>query len=92
MRDRELPWLQSMLPVSYDDTAEHGPLLGLTFLNLQLPVRHRVPAYSAWMLEQDMTPAYVYLGKVLRLLQWSNPRQLWSLKNPPDLFALDAID
>jgi hypothetical protein len=91
-RDRELPWLQSMLPVAYDDTAEHGPLLGLTFLNLQLPVRHRVPTYSAWMLGQDMTPAYAYLAKVLKLLQWNDPRQLWSLKNPPDLFALDAID
>ena len=92
LRDRELPWLQSMLPVAYDDTAEHGPLLGLTFLNLQVPVRHRAPSYSAWMLGQDMTPAYAYLAKVLKLLQWNNPRQLWSLKNPPDLFALDAID
>src|SRR5258707_1637457 len=92
LRDRELPWLQSMLPVAYDDTGEPGPLLGLTFLNLQLPVRHRVPSFSAWMLEQDMTPAYAYLAKVLRLLQWNNPRQLWNLKNPPDLFALDAID
>jgi Sulfotransferase family len=91
-RDRELPWLQSILPVAYDDTAEHGPLLGMTFLNLQMPVRYNMPSYAAWMLDQDLTPAYAYLEKVMKLLQWTTRGHFWNLKNPPDLFALNVIN
>lgn len=90
-RNREQPWLQSVLPVDYNDPAEHGPMLGLTFLNLQLPVRYHVPSYATWLSEQDLTPAYRYLEKVLKLLQSQSPGQFWNLKNPPDLFALDVI-
>ena len=88
----EMPWRQAILPNNHDDPAEHGILLGLTFLNLQLPTLYRVPSWEAWLLEQDLTPAYAYLAKLLKLLQWARPAAVWSLKLPPDLFALDAID
>ncbi|QTH21161.1 sulfotransferase [Rhizorhabdus wittichii] len=89
---KEMPWRQAILPNNYDDPAEHGILMGLTFLNLQLPTLYRVPSWEAWMMEQDLTPGYAYLARVLKLLQWAKPARFWSLKLPPDLFALDAID
>lgn len=89
---KEMPWRQAILPNNYDDPAEHGIIMGLTFLNLQLPTLFRVPSWEAWVTEQDLTPGYVYLARVLKVLQWGKPASYWSLKLPPDLFGLDAID
>lgn len=91
-RDAAMPWRRTILPVAFDDPSEHGVLLGLTFLNLQLPTLYRVPSYEAWLLAADMTPAYAYLARILRLLQAQRPAEYWNLKNPPDLFALEAIE
>lgn len=89
---KEMPWRQAILPNNYDDPAEHGIIMGLTFLNLQWPTLYRVPGWEAWVMEQDLAPAYEYLARVLKVLQWAKPARYWSLKLPPDLFALDAID
>lgn len=86
-----MPTVRSMLPVDATDPSEHGPLLGLTFRNLQAPSLYRIPGYTRWLLEADMRPAYAYMAQVLKLLQWKSPASHWNLKNPPDIFALDAL-
>lgn len=88
---RQMPWRQKILPNNHDDPAEHGQLLALTFLNLQWPTLYRVPSWTNWALRQDLTPGYAYLSRVLKVLQWAKPAARWSLKLPPDLFALDTI-
>ena len=90
-RDKAMPTLKTMLPVEAEDPSEHGPLLGLTFRNLQLPALYEAPSYTDWLLAADMTPAYAYFAKALKLLQWKTPGAVWNLKNPPDIFALDAM-
>jgi hypothetical protein len=90
-RDKAMPTLKTMLPVEAEDPSEHGPLLGLTFRNLQLPSLYDVPSYVDWLLAADMTPAYAYFAKALKLLQWKTPGAVWNLKNPPDIFALEAM-
>ena len=90
-RFRQMPWRQKILPNTYDDPAEHGLLMALTFLNLQWPTLYRIPSWTSWILQQDMTPGYDYLARVLKVLQWGKPAQRWNLKLPPDLFALDMI-
>ena len=90
-RDKAMPTLKTMLPVEAEDPSEHGPLLGLTFRNLQLPTLYNIPAYTDWLLKADLKPAYDYFAKVLKLLQWKTPGDYWNLKNPPDLFGLDAM-
>ena len=89
---KAMPWRQAILPNNFDDPAEHGVLLGHTFLNLHVPTLYRVPSYEAWLLEQDLTPGYAYLAKVLKLLQAQKPATFWNLKLPPDLFGIDAIE
>lgn len=86
-----MPWRQKILPNNHDDPAEHGLLMALTFLNLQWPTLFHVPGWTAWVLEQDLTPGYAYLRRVLKVLQWAKRAKRWSLKLPPDLFALDVI-
>jgi len=90
-RDKAMPTLKTMLPIEAEDASEHGPLLALTFRNLQLPALYDVPSYTEWLLAADMTPAYAYFAKALKLLQWKTPGAYWNLKNPPDIFALEAM-
>jgi len=88
---KDMPWRQKILPNNYDDPAEHGLLMALTFLNLQWPTLFRIPGWTEWALAQDLTPGYEYLARVLKVLQWAHPALRWNLKLPPDLFALDVI-
>ncbi len=88
---REQPELRGMLPVDAEDPSEHGPILGLTFQNLQWPSLWTVPSFTRWMIDSDLKPSYEYLHKVLKILQWKTPASHWNLKNPPDIFAVDAI-
>jgi hypothetical protein len=90
-RDKAMPTLKTMLPVEAEDPSEHGPILGLTFRNLQLPSLYDAPSYTDWLLQADMTPAYAYFAKALKLLQWKTPGAFWNLKNPPDLFSMEAM-
>jgi hypothetical protein len=47
--------------------------------------------YDAYMAKQDIAPALRYHQRVLKLLQWRNPRQHWVLKDPIHLDRLAAI-
>ncbi|MEO8605053.1 MAG: sulfotransferase [bacterium] len=55
-----------------------------------------VPAYRAWIDEQDFTPAYHHLRRTLQLLQWEKKRRgqqrgRWVLKTPAHLGYLDTL-
>jgi hypothetical protein len=50
-----------------------------------------VPTYSAWLSEQDWTPAYRRHRRNLALIGANDPDKRWVLKNPSHLFALDAL-
>lgn len=51
----------------------------------------RVPTWSAWLEQQDQTPAYAYLRRALRVLQADRPGQHWVLKTPHHLEWLDTL-
>jgi hypothetical protein len=86
-----MPALRTMLPVEAEDPSESGPILGLAFRSFHYPTQFNVPSYRDWLFKADMRPAYEYFAKVLKLLQWKTPAAWWNLKNPPDVFAMDAI-
>jgi hypothetical protein len=55
-----------------------------------------VPSYGRWLAEQDQTPAYRYLEKLLQLLQWQKKRaghlaERWVLKTPHHLGLADVL-
>ncbi|GIW39440.1 MAG: putative sulfotransferase [Candidatus Binatia bacterium] len=70
---------------------ENQDLLGQHFRTLHFDGMARVPAYVEWWLSCDMVPAYRHHRRVLKLLQWRCPPYRWNLKNPPDLFCLEAV-
>lgn len=50
-----------------------------------------VPAYSAWLAEQDWTDAYQRHKRNLQLIGMHDADRRWVLKNPSHLVALDAL-
>jgi len=52
----------------------------------------RIPGYSAWLLDADLTSTYLYERRVLKLLQWGFPGKPWRLKCPTHLLFLEHLD
>ena len=48
----------------------------------------QIPSYDGWVFQQPAEPTLRYLERVLKLLQWKNPRRHWVLKDP---MALDRM-
>ena len=85
------PELMAMNPTTVDDPTESYCYLRYCFTSLHFAGVYNVPSYEAWAVNCDMRPAYRYLLRVLKLLQWRRPPSRWNLKYPLDLFYLDAI-
>jgi hypothetical protein len=51
----------------------------------------QVPSYDAYIMQQDIEPALLWHKRVLKLLQWKNPRKHWVLKDPMHLDRTQAI-
>jgi hypothetical protein len=51
----------------------------------------QVPSYDAYIMRQDIEPHLRYHERVLKLLQWKNPRKHWVLKDPMHLDRMPAL-
>jgi len=51
----------------------------------------QVPSYDAYIMGQDIEPHLRYHERVLKLLQWKNPRKHWVLKDPMHLDRMPAL-
>lgn len=51
----------------------------------------QVPSYAQYMADQDPADAYHYEKRVLKLLQWRNPRRTWVMKSPYTLTHLPSV-
>lgn len=50
-----------------------------------------VPSFMNWLATADLTPAYEFHKRMLKLLQWKNPRRHWLLKSPSHLGYLPTL-
>jgi len=66
-------------------------LLDMSFMSQSAEATMRVPTYARWLEEQDHTPAYAYLRKLMQLLLWQQPAKRWVLKSPHHMEYLDVI-
>jgi len=78
-------------PVVAEAPEEEVILLDHTFLSTVAESILHVPSFAAWLEEQDQTPAYEYLRKMLQLLQWQARGDRWILKTPHHLEWLDTL-
>ena len=91
--NRVTPEIQAM-----HEFAGHLPIenIQLHCLNFRSPgwfnsFAGQAPTYLAYMSKQDNALIYRYEKRVLKFLQWKNPRKHWVLKNPYSILHLPDV-
>ncbi|MGE0388361.1 MAG: sulfotransferase [Gammaproteobacteria bacterium] len=92
-RTRLAPRMQAMHELGARIPAECGTAhTYFSFLSESVLGRYNLPAYDAYLTQRgDLRKAYGYHKRLLKLLQWKNPRRHWLLKSPPYLWHLDVL-
>lgn len=62
-----------------------------SFRSDNMPSKAPAGEYAAWLASADMKPALQYYARLLKLLQWRNPRKHWLLKSPSHLSYLPTL-
>jgi hypothetical protein len=87
----ENPEFMGVHYMTADMVEECWQLLRQSMLSVAYESLAHLPTYSAWLREQDWTPAYARHRRNLQLIGLNDPDRRWVLKNPSHLFALDAL-
>jgi hypothetical protein len=77
--------------VAADQVEECWQLLRQSMRSVSFECLAHLPAYSAWLADQDWTEAYRRHRRNLQLIGLNEVGRRWVLKNPSHLFALDAL-
>ncbi|MCA6075616.1 sulfotransferase family protein [Fulvivirga sedimenti] len=85
------PGFFAIHPVEYEAPEEDVLLLDVSFLSTTAEATMHVPSYASWLEKTDQSPAYAYMMKLLKLLQWQRPGKRWVLKTPHHLEFLPQI-
>jgi hypothetical protein len=77
-------------------TDVNGPMecLDLMALDFKTQIYHafaRMPTYTAWVTDADLTSTYLYERRVLKLLQWGESPRPWRLKTPAHMLWIDYL-
>jgi hypothetical protein len=86
------PGFFAIHPVEHNAPEEDILLLDTTFLSTTPEATMNVPSYADWLEKTDQSPAYAYMVKLLKLLQWQRPGKRLILKSPHHLEFVDLID
>jgi hypothetical protein len=89
--DEMAPHFKVMLPMSPTGPNECLQILALDFRSAVFLALGDNPGYDAWVAQCDMTSAYEYHKRVLKLLQWKFPTKPWRLKSPAHMQSIDAL-
>ena len=96
-KSRELaPDLFAIHPMYAREPEEEIVFLADAFLSHVPESGAHLPDYRSWLDEQDFTPAYDYLHRMLQFLQWQKRQRgvigrRWVLKSPAHLGYLDLL-
>lgn len=90
------PELAAIHPMDAMAPDEDIMLLEHSFFSTMPESAVNVPRFAAWLAEQDQTPGYRYLKRMLQFLQWQkkragHPAERWVLKAPHHLGFVDLI-
>jgi Sulfotransferase family len=94
--NRVTPTFPSMHDLQADVPFEDSILQAMNFMELSwMDCLGQVPSYDMYlmqrMMRQDIEPALRYHERVLKLLQWKNPRKHWVLKHPLHLDKMGPL-
>ncbi|MCG8592237.1 MAG: sulfotransferase, partial [Proteobacteria bacterium] len=91
-----VPVLASIHPWDAEGADEEIMLLEHSFLSHVPESGANLPSYRTWLDQQDLTPGYRYLRRLLQFLQWQKresgrPTGRWVLKAPFHLGYVDTL-
>lgn len=78
-------------PVEFEAPEEDVLLNEMTFLSAVSEATMYVPSFVKWVSKQDPVIPYQYMKRVLKVLQWQNPKEHWVLKTPEHLGQMHTI-
>jgi hypothetical protein len=90
-QDYAMPLFKRMHEMTPDATHEEIQLLAIDFSTMLFESAYRIPSYRAWYKATDQTPAYRYLARVLKALQWLRGPKRWALKSPQHLEQIGPL-
>ncbi len=79
-------------PTGIDGAMECQDMMALDFRSQTFQAFAKIPAYSDWLMDADLTSTYLYEKRTLRLLQWGEPFRHWRLKAPSHMLYLPHLD
>ena len=79
------PGFFAIHPIEFEAPEEDVLLLDVSFLSTTTEATMNVPSYATWLENNNQSPAYEYMVKLLKLLQWQRPAKRWVLKTPHHL-------
>jgi hypothetical protein len=90
-----MPKLLAIHPMSADEADEEVMLMEHSFISA-MDSYANVPSYLDWIDRIDETPAYLYLRRVMKFLQWQKRRRgivadRWVLKTPHHLLRMQLL-
>jgi hypothetical protein len=92
-RAHMFPRMTAMLPSEPTSPTECQLFMGYEFKSQFFQAYANIPSYVMWFTyEADMVPAYRYVKRVLKLLQWRCPMRGWRLKNPTHSLFINAFN
>ncbi len=86
-----MPHFRAMHDMTADHAHEEIQLLALTFSTMFFETLAPMPTYRDWLKRTDQTPAYAYLKRVLKVLQWARGGDRWVLKSPQHLSQFQVL-
>lgn len=89
--NRVVPTYASMHEMGANIPNECIVAMSCTFMTENLPGQFQIPSYNAWFYQQELDEPYAYYKRMLKLLQWRNPRRHWLLKSPSHLGNLPVL-
>jgi hypothetical protein len=91
MIEQMFPEFRATVNSEAEAATECQDLMGMSFRTFHFDGVVRVPGYVEWLLQSDMRETYIFHRDVLKLLQWHCKPNLWHLRTPVHMFALEAF-
>jgi len=91
MIEQMFPDFRATVNSEAEAATECQDLMGMSFRTFHFDGVVRVPGYVEWLMRSDMRETYVFHRDVLKLLQWHCKPNLWHLRTPVHMFALEAF-
>ena len=92
-RHQMFPRMKIMLPSTPTSPLECQTFMGYDFKSQLFQASAQIPSYVDWLNnEADLVSTYLYVKRVLKLLQWRCPPARWRLKNPSHIVFINALD